>query len=140
MFIAITQVDVITKIVCTQEPMRTGPEFPQIKGFIFQFDNSSIWPISTTENGVYINAPLLYGICDDDADITVAGVVSTYTAEEFESLKMSEYQARKPFPSWIGDINTMSWEPPTPYPVDGNNYYWDESSITWIKRTVVEYI
>jgi hypothetical protein len=139
MFIAITQVDVITKILCTQEPMRTGPEFPKIKGFIFQFDNSSIWPILTTENGTYVNAPLMYGICDD-ADITVSGVVSTYTVEEFESLKIAEHQKRKPFPSWIGDINIMSWESPTPYPDDSNDYYWDEPSNTWIKQTIVEHI
>lgn len=138
MYIAITQVDIVTKILCTQAPMKTGPEYPTIKGFIFEFDNSSTWPIETTENGTYKNMPLIYGICDDDADLTVSGVVSTYTAEEIQLLKTTEHQARKPFPSWIGNINTMSWEPPAPCPNDGN-YYWDESTVSWIKQTNVEY-
>lgn len=140
MYISITQVDAITKILCTQEPMRTGPEYPQLKGFIFQFNNSSSWPIQTTDTGAYVNTPLMYGTCDDDADISVAGVVATYTAEEFQSLRIAEHQARQPFSSWIGDINTMAWEPPTPYPDDGNDYYWDEPTTSWIKQTGVEYI
>lgn len=139
MFIAITQIDSQTKIVCTEKPMQTGPELPKIKGFIFEFDNSSIWPIPTTPEGTLTEPPLFFGSCDDDADLSVSGVVSTYTAEEIQLLKTTEHQARKPFPSWVGNINTMSWEPPAPCPNDGN-YYWDESTVSWIKQTNVEYI
>ena len=55
------------------------------------------------------------------------------TEEEFNSAKETEHQARKPFPSWIGDINTMSWQPPIPYPQDGKQYQWDESIVNWVE-------
>jgi len=35
------------------------------------------------------------------------------------------------FPSWILDEN-FDWQPPTPYPNDGNRYTWDESSKSWV--------
>jgi hypothetical protein len=35
----------------------------------------------------------------------------------------------KPFPSWSLDAN-HDWQPPTPKP-DGN-FYWDESSLSWL--------
>ncbi len=36
----------------------------------------------------------------------------------------------QPFPSWI--LNGTKWEPPQPYPSDGNKYYWDENETKWI--------
>ena len=38
---------------------------------------------------------------------------------------------QKPFPSWELNADTCQWEPPTPYPDDGKNYYWDEDTISW---------
>jgi hypothetical protein len=38
----------------------------------------------------------------------------------------------KPFDSWILDTSTYRWNPPTPYPNDGQPYSWDESSLSWI--------
>lgn len=38
--------------------------------------------------------------------------------------------APKPFPSWTLD-GSFKWIPPTPYPVDGQNYTWDETAQTW---------
>lgn len=42
---------------------------------------------------------------------------------------------KQDYPSWI--LNTVTWhyEPPIPYPTDGNKYYWDELTTSWIKRT-----
>lgn len=42
------------------------------------------------------------------------------------------YNPVAPFPSWILDSN-YDWQPPTPKPDDGNDYYWDENSVTWIQ-------
>lgn len=36
----------------------------------------------------------------------------------------------QPFPSWTLDAN-HDWQPPTPYPTDGNLYRWDEDTLTW---------
>jgi len=33
MYICITEVDAVTKIVCTAEPQRTGPSMPAVKGY-----------------------------------------------------------------------------------------------------------
>ncbi len=39
------------------------------------------------------------------------------------------------FFSWRLNETTCQWEPPIPYPSDGNLYYWDESSLSWIEKT-----
>jgi hypothetical protein len=54
---------------------------------------------------------------------------------EFNADKQAEHQARKPYPSWVGDIDTMSWQPPVPYPQDGKFYQWDEATINWVEVT-----
>jgi hypothetical protein len=136
-YLSITQIDAVTGIICTSEPMRTGPAYPQIKNCNIIWCDKSNWPIATTAEGVHTRAPLFFGTCDDDADLSVTGVVATYTEAEYQALKTAEHQARKPFPSWIGDFETMNWVPPTPYPQDDKQYYWDEPSVSWIERTRV---
>lgn len=34
--------------------------------------------------------------------------------------------------SWVLNEETCLWEPPIPYPNDGNSYVWDETTINWI--------
>jgi len=36
----------------------------------------------------------------------------------------------QPYPSWNIDSN-YDWQPPTPYPSDGD-YYWNEETLQWI--------
>ena len=43
--------------------------------------------------------------------------------------------APQPFPSWSLDEN-HDWQPPTPYPDDGNSYVWDEASTSWKQNEV----
>lgn len=38
----------------------------------------------------------------------------------------------KPFPSWLLNTTTCTWEPPIPYPNDGKDYYWDEATQSWV--------
>lgn len=38
-----------------------------------------------------------------------------------------------PYPSWILNTETYSWQAPVSMPVDGEVYYWDESIGNWIK-------
>jgi len=42
--------------------------------------------------------------------------------------------APQPYNSWVLDEDTCLWEAPIPYPTDGNEYNWDESTTSWIER------
>jgi hypothetical protein len=37
----------------------------------------------------------------------------------------------KLFNSWILNEQTCLWEPPVPYPNDGNSYIWNENTVSW---------
>lgn len=38
----------------------------------------------------------------------------------------------KPYSSWVLNSSTCQWISPTPYPIDGKDYQWDENSQTWV--------
>jgi hypothetical protein len=38
----------------------------------------------------------------------------------------------QPYPSWLLNTTTCQWEAPTPYPIDGQMYVWDEATLSWI--------
>ena len=141
MYIVITEVDAVTKIPCTVEPQRTGPSLPDIKGWAYLWNNSSTWPVATTPDGTYLTAPKYYGTCDDDADTTVAGVLQVLTEEEYTAARIAEHEARKPYPSWIGYLDTMTWAAPVARPADavinGGNvrYQWDEATVNWVTQS-----
>ena len=141
MYICITEVDAVTKIVCTAEPQRTGPSMPAIKGWTHIWHDSSTWPVPTSSDGTYLRAPRYYGTCDADADLNIAGVLQVLTEAEFNAAKVAEHEARKPYPSWIGYIDTMTWAAPVARPADavmnGGNvrYQWDEATVNWVAQT-----
>ena len=37
----------------------------------------------------------------------------------------------QPYASWVLNDDTCIWEPPVPYPNDGNRYRWDEDTVSW---------
>ena len=37
-----------------------------------------------------------------------------------------------PYPSWIIDDATGLWKPPVAQPTDGQEYDWDESTLSWV--------
>jgi hypothetical protein len=39
----------------------------------------------------------------------------------------------QPYPSWSLD-EVYIWQPPTPFPDDGIDYFWDEDSLAWEAR------
>lgn len=43
------------------------------------------------------------------------------------------FYAPQPFPSWVLNQNTWTWEPPVERPSDGDLYSWDEASLSWAK-------
>ena len=42
------------------------------------------------------------------------------------------FYAPQPYLSWTLNQSTWLWEPPIPYPVDGEQYYWDEINKNWV--------
>ena len=140
MYICITEVDAVTKIVCTAEPQRTGPSMPAIKGWTHIWHDQSTWPVATSSDGTYLRAPKYYGTCDADADLNIAGVLQVLSEEEFNAAKVPAHEARKPYPSWIGYLDTMTWAAPVARPADavmnGGNvrYQWDEATVNWIAQ------
>ena len=104
---------------------------PAVKGWTHLWHDSSTWPVEIASNGTYLRAPKYYGTCDDDADTTIAGVLQVLTEAEYASARTNEYQARKPFPSWIGNEEAMTWDAPTPMPKDGKMYQWNEATTSW---------
>lgn len=140
MHIVVTEVDHNTRIPCTVEPQRTGPSMPAVKGWTHLWHDKSTWPVATASDGTYLRAPRYYGTCDDDADTTIAGVLQVLTEAEFNAAKVTEHEARKPYPSWVGYLDTMTWAAPVARPADavinGGNvrYQWDEATVNWIPQ------
>ena len=140
MYICVTEVDAVTKIVCTDEPQRTGPSMPAVKGLKIIWQDKSTWPVSTDSTGKYLRAPKYYGTCDADADLNIAGVLEVLTETEWNERRVSEHEATKPYPSWIGYLDTMTWAAPVARPADaimnGGNvrYQWDEATVNWIAQ------
>ena len=138
MYICVTEVDVITKIPCTQEPQRTGPSMPVVKGLKLDWTNKSTWPVELAPDGTYLRAPLYYGTCDDDADTSIAGVLEVLSESDYFQRKQAEYEARRPYPSWLWGEDSGEWVPPIPRPEDavmnGGNvrYKWDEQTVSWV--------
>ena len=138
MHIVVTEVDAVTKIPCTVEPQRTGPSMPAVKGLKIIWQDKSTWPVSTDSTGKYLRAPKYYGTCDADADLNIAGVLEVLTETEWNERRVAEHNATKPYPSWVGYIDTMSWAAPVARPADavmnGGNvrYKWDEATVNWI--------
>jgi hypothetical protein len=38
----------------------------------------------------------------------------------------------QPFESWTLNEETCNWDSPVPYPNDGKDYVWDETSLNWV--------
>ena len=53
-----------------------------------------------------------------------AGIGFEYSAE------LDRFPVPQPSPSWTLDSN-HDWQPPTPYPTDGD-YYWNEEELVWV--------
>jgi hypothetical protein len=137
MHVVVTEIDHITRIPCTVEPQRTGPDMPIVKGLKIIWQDQSTWPISTDSTGTYLRAPKYYGTCDDDADTSVAGVLEVLTEAEWLQRKRDEFYARQPFASWVFDEANLLWNPPVPMPQDGNEYRWDEATTAWVQLSVM---
>jgi hypothetical protein len=90
-----------------------------------------------------MDAPKFYGVCDDDADLTVVGVIAVLTEDDWDAAEQAEILARKPeaYPSFVWSADIYEWIPPLDRPADAvinggdTRYYWDEDIVNWVKVT-----
>jgi len=61
-----------------------------------------------------------------------AGIGYTFDTSYTVGDYVGVFYAPQPYPSWILSTTTFLWEAPVPYPNDGQNYYWDESTQSWV--------
>jgi len=54
-----------------------------------------------------------------------AGIGYTYDKD------LDAFYAPQPFPSWILNKTTFTWEAPVAYPTDGKFYTWNEENKAW---------
>lgn len=54
-----------------------------------------------------------------------AGVGFTYDGQR------DAFIPSQPYPSWTLNEQTCLWEPPVPYPNDGQSYEWNEAQVNW---------
>ena len=54
-----------------------------------------------------------------------AGIGYTYDAAR------DAFIPPRPYPSWILDETSCTWQPPVSYPTDGQPYVWNETAQTW---------
>jgi hypothetical protein len=54
-----------------------------------------------------------------------------YTYDEVNDV----FYAPQPYPSWTISAPTWEWQPPVPYPNDGNFYIWDETTQSWVAES-----
>jgi hypothetical protein len=57
-----------------------------------------------------------------------AGIGYTYDAIN------DVFYAPQPYPSWILNTSTWTWEAPIEMPTKKGNWVWDESTMTWVNR------
>ena len=55
-----------------------------------------------------------------------AGIGMTYDEDR------DAFIPKKPFNSWVLNETTCLWESPVAYPNDGNEYYWNENTLSWV--------
>ena len=54
---------------------------------------------------------------------------------------LDAFYAQQPYPSWVLNETTFTWEAPTPYPggitvpLEGPSYEWDEDTTSWVEIT-----
>jgi len=60
-----------------------------------------------------------------------AGIGYTY------DIALDAFIPPPPYPSWVLNTETCLWEPPISYPNDGKDYYWDETTQTWVEITSI---
>lgn len=84
-----------------------------------------------TRNGIYYDPNTNEPAADQSKAFrkNYAGIGYTYDQV------LDAFIPQKPYPSWLLNTTKCDWEPPTPYPNDGNVYVWNEETLSWNQPT-----
>lgn len=80
-----------------------------------------------TRGGVHYNPETNQPSADQSKALrkNYAGIGYTYNRER------DAFIPPKPYNSWILNEQTCLWESPVSYPIDNENYVWDEQNVNW---------
>lgn len=100
-------------VVHNNELLQDGVESEE-KGIQFLVDWSGGYPLwkQTSYNGTIRK--------------NYAGIGYTYDATR------DAFIPPQPYLSWVLNEDTCQWNPPVPYPTDGQRYNWDEATTSWV--------
>ena len=109
--IKFTYVDSITEISVAKEPSKHGPQFPKIKGLQYSFARESLYPTQI---------PQFIGTCDDDADLSIDGVMQELTDDELQKERgfETEFQASRVRAQRTVMLQASDWTQLDDSPVD----------------------
>ena len=65
-----------------------------------------------------------------------AGIGYTLDTTVVQDGVIGVFYAPQPYPSWILNTQTYTWEAPVPYPKSGGPYMWDEATQSWVLAPV----
>ena len=81
------------------------------------------------------NENIVVNVIVADADFIATQTDKTYVLCTRGGIGWSfdgtNFVAPQPFASWTLDENN-NWQPPTPMPIDGNEYRWSEEDLVWV--------
>jgi len=107
------------------------PEF--FETFVDNYPGEWIQTSYNTHGGIHYNPETGAPSADQSKSLrkNYAGVGYTYDKEK------DAFIPPKPFPSFILNETSCTWEPPTsmPEPVSGGDWVWDENTVSWIQKT-----
>ena len=87
-----------------------------------------------TEGGIYYIPNVYPKVADPDQSKALrakyAGIGYTYDSVN------DVFYSWQPYPSWSISAPTWLWTAPVPYPNDGNLYYWDEATLSWVEQVI----
>ena len=61
-----------------------------------------------------------------------AGIGYTLDTTVIQDGVIGVFYGPQPYPSWILSTQTYLWEAPVPYPTDGQDYIWNEATLSWV--------
>lgn len=88
-YIKFTMVDRVTKRSISKHPAKNGRVLPEVDGLELKFANESQWPVSSP------GFPLYYGTCNDNADLSISGILEELTEREYNEEYEKEFNNRK---------------------------------------------